>query len=345
MIKCSLCKKDGGYAGRYAGGSVPGNFNLWNWFPHVSCPSDVGNSLCKPPAQYYQGSCYTLSDAKGNFQQAKESCQKIQGYLAQITSVGENRFIEQMNGAQQVERWIGYNDLESHGTWVWEGSSTKTAYSNWQNSYPQTGEGDCTAFQPNGTWVNQHCAKVQKYVCEKGTFHFSFLSKKGEEENERGRVKERQSWAAKPKSVKYFVGLTLNNLHVVRKQHSHYNTKNRPIHSWTSYTAVLNMIWILAEACCFFVSKACNHVFLKLWSPMPAWISLTALIQGKECCASPQETIGLSHMKGLLAAAFFLSLTNMLSKYCLAIMGGHSMRASRLDFNSFTCLHTLWIWY
>ena len=39
-------------------------------------------------------------------------------------------------------------------------------------------------------------------------------------------------------------------------------------------------IWILAVACCFFVSKAFNHVLLKSWTPMPAWISLTALIQG-----------------------------------------------------------------
>ena len=33
---------------------------------------------------------------------------------------------------------------------------------------------------------------------------------------------------------------------------------------------------------------------------------------------------------------------------CLAIVlsdHGHSMTASRLDFNSFTCMHTLWIWW
>ena len=41
-----------------------------------------------------------------------------------------------------------------------------------------------------------------------------------------------------------------------------------------------HIIWILAVACCFFVSKAFNHVLLKLWTPMPVWISLTALIQG-----------------------------------------------------------------
>ena len=41
-----------------------------------------------------------------------------------------------------------------------------------------------------------------------------------------------------------------------------------------------HIVWILAVACCFFVSKAFNHVLLKLWTPMPAWISLTALFQG-----------------------------------------------------------------
>ena len=41
-----------------------------------------------------------------------------------------------------------------------------------------------------------------------------------------------------------------------------------------------HIIWILAVACCFFVSKAFNHVLLKLWTSMPAWISLIALIQG-----------------------------------------------------------------
>ena len=52
---------------------------------------------------------------------------------------------------------------------------------------------------------------------------------------------------------------------------------------------------------------------------MPAWISLTALIQGGggggegQCCASPQETNGLKDMDGLLTAALFLSLTSMLS--------------------------------
>ena len=103
-----------------------------------------------------------------------------------------------------------------------------------------------------------------------------------------------------------------------------------------------HIIWILAEARCFFVSKAFNHVLWKLWTPMPAWISMTALIQGGTVsCFTTGNKWTERYGWTPLTAALFLSLTSMLSNRAY----GHSMTASRLDFNSFTCMHTLWIWW
>ena len=110
------------------------------------------------------------------------------------------------------------------------------------------------------------------------------------------------------------------------------------------HRCVEHITWILAVACCFFVNEACNHVLLKLWTPMPSWIFLTALIQGGTvlCFTTGKKMDWKIWIDSQQLPSFWVLPA------CLAILfsdHGHLMTSSRLDFNSCTCMHTLWIWW
>ena len=84
--------------------------------------------------------------------------------------------------------------------------------------------------------------------------------------------------------------------------------------SWTSYTAVLNILsgfWQkLVVSSSAKRSITCYGSYERPCLRGYPWL---LLFKGEQCCASPQETNGLKDMDGLLTAALFLSLTSMLS--------------------------------
>jgi hypothetical protein len=65
--------------------------------------------------------------------------------------------------------WIGLNDRESEGTWVWEDGSLP-AYTQWWSGEPNDSGGeDCagTGFGDWGWWNDYACASALPFVCER----------------------------------------------------------------------------------------------------------------------------------------------------------------------------------
>jgi hypothetical protein len=64
--------------------------------------------------------------------------------------------------------WIGLNDLESEGTWVWE-DGTAPAYTQWWSGEPNDSGGeDCagTGFGDWGWWNDYNCGSGLPFICE-----------------------------------------------------------------------------------------------------------------------------------------------------------------------------------
>lgn len=66
--------------------------------------------------------------------------------------------------------WSGGNDLESPGTYVWEGTGKAFNYTHWLNDQPVNIDGGgCIQFGDGGfgRWSIENCDTKRFYVCER----------------------------------------------------------------------------------------------------------------------------------------------------------------------------------
>lgn len=65
--------------------------------------------------------------------------------------------------------WIGLNDFEVEGRWVWTESNKEPEYSSWAETAPNNGGNDenCGIMNPLGQWNDIPCSAHIDYICEK----------------------------------------------------------------------------------------------------------------------------------------------------------------------------------
>jgi flagellin-like hook-associated protein FlgL len=150
--------------------------------------SDPANQFFNPANQHFY-EVVTPSSAK-TWQQAKDLAQSrslfgLNGYLATVTDVSEQSFINEQ--LAQKEGWIGASDQDVEGNWVWltgpeagtqfyQGSSNTGAalaskFANWDSNEPNDwGKNEDYAYiKGNGKW-NDYAGSVNvgSYVVEYG---------------------------------------------------------------------------------------------------------------------------------------------------------------------------------
>jgi len=85
---------------------------------------------------------YQIIDKLMTWQEAKEYCESLGGYLVTITSAEEQAFIASLikeKGFTQNRFWMGATDKDKEGTWKWI-TGEKFDYSNWGRTQPNNGE-------------------------------------------------------------------------------------------------------------------------------------------------------------------------------------------------------------
>lgn len=109
-----------------------------------------------------------LDGATSQWSEAEIWCQSVGGHLASISSAEENAVIASMAAASGMERiWIGGNDLENEGTFVWT-DGKPFSYTNFESVQPDNylnGQHGLSMYQ-NGRWddasIGNHFAFVLK---------------------------------------------------------------------------------------------------------------------------------------------------------------------------------------
>ena len=118
------------------------------------------------------GRCFSYFTHHGkNWADAREMCMAWGGDLATFTSLEEyNLMYSTITGSAFC--WLGLNDIENEGTWVWADGDAST-YRNWHPGQPDdhSGSQDCS-----WTWNNKLVDDVQ---CN-GQYSCSFCSTIGQ---------------------------------------------------------------------------------------------------------------------------------------------------------------------
>jgi len=127
------------------------------------CPDGwIGNSY----------SCYWRSSYTATWRSARDACTSMSSGgtssdLVSVQSLSENQFLVATMHAS--DSWIGLNDLENDGTFVWtDGSSV--SYTHWEAGQPNDLlDQDCVNIieGSSGDWDDNHCKESKSFICER----------------------------------------------------------------------------------------------------------------------------------------------------------------------------------
>ena len=113
-------------------------------------------------AVFFNGHWYkTFSDAK-SWDNARQHCKEMRGYLVAIETAEENSFVSKL--APSGDFWIGAYD--DRGTWNWV-TRKRLEYTAWRSGEPnKQPSGSDRALFNRGTWRDRPRAETYGYVSE-----------------------------------------------------------------------------------------------------------------------------------------------------------------------------------
>jgi hypothetical protein len=133
----------------------------------MTCPDGYTISL-------FNSRCYKREVNASNWYDAQLECQSQGATLATITSLTLNTILHDSFGGDIYRLWIGLNDIESEGVYVWD-SGDNSSFRNWDDGQPDSSGGneDCVVLWFAGGWNDAQCTTVSEYIF----FHFPLCEK------------------------------------------------------------------------------------------------------------------------------------------------------------------------
>lgn len=99
---------------------------------------DADENKIPSDAKEFNGHKYYIYENSMTWQEAKEYCENLGGYLVTITSKEEQEFIQNYIAEKNYSNkrfWIGTTDSAKEGTWTWV-TGEKFSYNNWGKGEP-----------------------------------------------------------------------------------------------------------------------------------------------------------------------------------------------------------------
>ncbi|XP_078617535.1 uncharacterized protein LOC144885488 [Branchiostoma floridae x Branchiostoma japonicum] len=137
----------------------------------VATTTQTMAAVCPIAPDYviFNGICYKDFDELKTYEEARQTCAADGGLLAMPRDSATNAYIHNLGGNEI--RWIGLNDLNNEGQFVYEDGQTLTSsgYSNWIGSEPNDAHGgeDCTVVDGSGHgWIDISCSLRRGFICQ-----------------------------------------------------------------------------------------------------------------------------------------------------------------------------------
>ena len=121
-------------------------------------------ALCPKDWEPYSNWCYQINTKKKTWYEAREDCQTKKADLLSVHNKNESNILHMIYG----DFWIGLNDIDNEGMFVWTDGS-KTDFLSWNTNEPTNGNGneDCThSYAKLETWNDAECSEKLSYVCK-----------------------------------------------------------------------------------------------------------------------------------------------------------------------------------
>ncbi len=129
---------------------------------------DDGPNVCPCPVVHRGDSAYGLCDLATSWGLARTACQSAGYDLAWIDDAAEDTWLRgQVRSVSTGPWWIGLNDRETEGRWVWANGAAPT-YTGWAAGRPNTGLNlqDCAQIGSVNGWSDALCLNFQPFVCK-----------------------------------------------------------------------------------------------------------------------------------------------------------------------------------
>ncbi|XP_052695027.1 versican core protein-like [Crassostrea angulata] len=121
---------------------------------------------------------YRLATERKAWNSAKIYCESKGAYLVEIDSLDENTWVIENIIVPNLPDdcsiwgctvWIGGNDRENEGHFVWSRDGNPTTFTNWDSGNPDNynGNEDCIEMRHDGIWNDRRCDHRTLFVCEK----------------------------------------------------------------------------------------------------------------------------------------------------------------------------------
>jgi len=129
-------------------------------------PWFTGSFACPDNWISWKSFCYKRIEQLLTWNDAQQNCVAYGGNLASVQSAQENDFIFGITMTQRT--WIGGNDIENDGTWVWN-DGTPWSYENWGMNEPNNhgGNEECLNIGHHGNeWNDAPCSNEFNSICK-----------------------------------------------------------------------------------------------------------------------------------------------------------------------------------
>ena len=137
-------------------------------FSHLSALScDVSDGW-----RLFNAACYKFFTEAKPWSEAEQYCdQQLNSTLVTINSQEENNFVKSLLLASigDEKAWIGGNDMDTEGTWVWVDGSDWSEFDNWNTNEPNGGRNEsCVEILPDREykWNDIPCAESKAFICK-----------------------------------------------------------------------------------------------------------------------------------------------------------------------------------
>jgi len=122
-------------------------------------PDDTGTCPCAVEHDGTHVDMFCTSSA--DWESGRDLCYTYGYHLATLGDSTENAWVDGMADTYSTGKWwIGLNDRDSEGTFVWENGESVT-YTAWASGEPNN-----SGFHPDLTWNDEPCGSAFPYVCE-----------------------------------------------------------------------------------------------------------------------------------------------------------------------------------